>query len=422
MKNLSLLFIAFLLLNFTTLAQEGWFEQTNGTISNLNAVHFIDDYNGFAVGDNGVFLSTTNGGDSWNIQNIAESYEYLLDVYFTDINNGIVVGYGRLRPYWGLLLHTTDGGVNWIKKAWPWGAIHSVYFIDANMGWAVGNYPLASFIRKTTDGGTTWEFHNIDTTENALYSVYFSDQDTGWVVGAESTIRKTTDGGTTWIPQTIGTTKDLFSVHFIDQNIGWIVGGSDSSGTGIIYKTTDGGTNWTNQPGNFETLHSVQFINQNIGWAVGLAGMIIYTSDGGMNWIPQTSGTIVDALNSVYFVDANTGWAVGLGGTILKTTTGGIVSVEEEFDEIPTAYNLSQNYPNPFNSSSVIRYSVPQSSKVVIKVFDILGREIETLVNEEKPVGSYEVEFDATALPSGIYFYRLQAGDFVETKKMVLMK
>ena len=89
---------------------------------------------------------------------------------------------------------------------------------------------------------------------------------------------------------------------------------------------------------------------------------------------------------------------------------------------IPFGFSLGQNYPNPFNPNTKIKYSVPQSSNVVIKIFDVLGNEIETLVNEEKPVGRYEVIFNAARLPSGVYFYRLKAGKFVETKKMVLMK
>ena len=104
--------------------------------------------------------------------------------------------------------------------------------------------------------------------------------------------------------------------------------------------------------------------------------------------------------------------------------------VSAETEIAPTEYMLSQNYPNPFNPSTTIYYSIPQSSFVTLKVYDMLGSEITTLVNEEKPIGSYEVEFNATRLPSGIYFYRLQAGvpsassgqSFVETKKMILMK
>jgi parallel beta-helix repeat protein len=88
----------------------------------------------------------------------------------------------------------------------------------------------------------------------------------------------------------------------------------------------------------------------------------------------------------------------------------------------PIDYSLQQNYPNPFNPNTKIKYSIPQTSKVVIIVFAVLGNEIETLVNEEKSAGTYEITWFAEGLPSGIYFYRIQAGSFVETKKMVLIK
>ena len=99
-----------------------------------------------------------------------------------------------------------------------------------------------------------------------------------------------------------------------------------------------------------------------------------------------------------------------------------IVSVKDEDRFIPDEHALLQNYPNPFNPSTKMKYSLPQSSNVVIKVFDILGNEIETLVDEEKLAGTYEITWYANNLPSGIYLYQLRTGDFVETKKMVLMK
>ena len=85
-------------------------------------------------------------------------------------------------------------------------------------------------------------------------------------------------------------------------------------------------------------------------------------------------------------------------------------------------YTLFQNYPNPFNPTTTINYSIPRTSLVTIKVYDVLGREIETLVNDEKHIGNYKVEFNASKLASGIYFYKMQAGDFSETKKLILLK
>ncbi len=94
--------------------------------------------------------------------------------------------------------------------------------------------------------------------------------------------------------------------------------------------------------------------------------------------------------------------------------------------DIPITYDLAQNFPNPFNPSTIIRYQIPQDGIVTLKIYDILGAEVKTLVNEQKAAGKYEVNFSATggasALASGVYIYKIQAGDFVSSKKMILLK
>ena len=87
-----------------------------------------------------------------------------------------------------------------------------------------------------------------------------------------------------------------------------------------------------------------------------------------------------------------------------------------------TTYSLSQNYPNPFNPTTVIDYTIPKESHVMLKIYDVLGQEVETLVNEDQNVGRYQVQFDGSRLASGVYFYRLVAGNHVVTKKMLLLK
>ena len=104
--------------------------------------------------------------------------------------------------------------------------------------------------------------------------------------------------------------------------------------------------------------------------------------------------------------------------SVINKTTG----VIEDNSNIVSEYNLFQNYPNPFNPATTIRYSVPKTSKVQIKIFDVLGNEIGTLVNEEKPAGAYEITWDAANLPSGVYFYQIKAREFTGTKKMILLK
>ncbi|NNG26350.1 MAG: T9SS type A sorting domain-containing protein, partial [Ignavibacteriaceae bacterium] len=151
--------------------------------------------------------------------------------------------------------------------------------------------------------------------------------------------------------------------------------------------------------------------------------------DTGKTWVKEfdnQNGFIGD----IVFTDENTGWFFsGGGGTlsnIYRTTNGGhggIVSVDENQSKLMVSnYILEQNFPNPLNPTTTIKYQIPELSFVTLKVYDVLGNEVETIVNEEKQTGSYDVEFDGTELTSGVYFFRLQAGSFVETKKMVLMK
>ncbi len=133
----------------------------------------------------------------------------------------------------------------------------------------------------------------------------------------------------------------------------------------------------------------------------------------GTNAVPFSFATLVDDLEVKY---NQTGTIEKWDGFNDTTTdvSGGL--------SVPTEFKLEQNYPNPFNPATIIKFSVPQMERVNLKVYDLLGREVATLVNEEKAPGSYEVKFDGSNLASGTYFYRLQAGDFVQVKKMMLMK
>ena len=149
---------------------------------------------------------------------------------------------------------------------------------------------------------------------------------------------------------------------------------------------------------------------------------------GNENFTRHTITTNTNGAHSVYAVDVNGDGDIDvlsaswLDDRIVCYENLSIVNIVENSNEFPTEFRLSQNYPNPFNPLTAIKYQIPEISFVTIKVYDVLGNEIANLVNEEKPIGSYTVEFDAKNLPSSIYFYRLQAGSFVETKKMVLMK
>ncbi|HPN39002.1 MAG TPA: T9SS type A sorting domain-containing protein [Melioribacteraceae bacterium] len=99
-----------------------------------------------------------------------------------------------------------------------------------------------------------------------------------------------------------------------------------------------------------------------------------------------------------------------------------VLGVETANNEIPTVYNLAQNYPNPFNPSTTINFSVPKAGLVTLKVYNLLGQEVAELVNEQLGAGNYDVNFNASSLTSGVYFYTITSDNFVATKKMMLIK
>jgi hypothetical protein len=207
-------------------------------------------------------------------------------------------------------------------------------------------------------------------------------------------------------------------VYAIDANTATIVGDA-----GTILRTTDGGGVWIKQQsGTPRTLYGVWFIGAKLGLVVGDLGTMLRTTDGGATWLPQKSGTI-NALNAVCFTDVQSGTIVGEYGTIVRTAPSGIVTgIGSDIASLPIRYALNQNYPNPFNPTTAVSYQLSAVSFVSLKVFDLLGREIATLVNEVHQPGSYTVRWNASSMPSGVYLYRLQTHDFVETKKMLLLK
>ena len=143
----------------------------------------------------------------------------------------------------------------------------------------------------------------------------------------------------------------------------------------------------------------------------GWYGSSVSLKKAGSNYFITNSDPRYNSLDNLYS---------GLNNVTLDYLTD--VKSNNSTKRIPVSYNLYQNYPNPFNPSTMIRYEIPKESFVSLKIYDVLGREVKTLVNEDKPAGSYEINFNAASLSSGIYFYRIKAGSFVQTKKLMLLK
>jgi photosystem II stability/assembly factor-like uncharacterized protein len=422
----------------------------------LSSIQIIDDnkiwlcgweYYEYGYDPRGALVHSNDGGNTW-AKTVFENQIILEfnDISFLNHLEGWAVGYNNT------IKHTTDGGFTWVDQNSGWLNDHfimeKVFFVDSLRGWILGNpYSSITYLFSTQNGGLNWNYiQNIIPPSLMGYDIFFVNKNNGWLVGhndydGAGEIYHTNDGGESW--QINKRTNDNWrykSVQFIDSLVGWIAG--DNYGNSEVLYTEDGGENWQIIFTHLYPISDFYFSDKTHGWiiisnvyAVGnqylfsyLPTYLYYTSNGGQNWeeyltVPSPN------INTVAFKDNNTGWIVGSNGSILKTNTGGITGLRFEQDMItfPKTCTLGQNYPNPFNPSTKIIYSVPKSSQVIIKVYDILGREVATLVNEEKPAGHYEVEFNSHSgevqnLSSGIYFYQLRAGSFVETKKMILLK
>jgi len=415
---------SFFLLTSVSLTQPQWYEQNSGVNRELFDVCFVDQNNGWISGTTETMLHTTDGGNTWNPQNILPNNVYY-SVFFTDTLNGWASGYA------GKIVHTTDGGQTWVDQFAPYNTdYYRIHFVNSDIGWIAGgdaggfpNYISHRVILYTSNGGVTWTVQYGEAYESLLRSIYFVDQNNGYATGESGIIMKTTDGGSNWSQQVIPSFH-FFDIFFIDNLTGWVTGeylGLPHYTT--IFKTTDGGTSWNETPfGTNENLSSVYFTDNMKGWAVGgndnPEGIVYYTSDGGANWTLQNIPS-VNFLYRVFFFDENAGWASGHLGTIIATDNP--VPVELGLSA-PTEFSLEQNYPNPFNPQTTITYSIPSGRFVKLTVFNTTGEEIETLVNEYKTEGTHEITFNAENLPSGIYFYKIDAGDFSLAKKMVLLK
>ena len=427
MKLLIKLSLAILILFFsftnTAFAQLGWNLQWTGTTNTLSSITFISDNTGFCVGYNGTLLKTTNAGTVW-ISQLTGTNNWLRSIHFPNAVNGYITGDG------GIFLKSSNAGANW--ELWPTITGEGqtcIYFINTSTGFIS---TASGSILKTTNNGNNWNTNY--TIGGYLTSVFFVNQNAGYVTGTVSNagvVYKTTNGGNSWINLTVPYVPGISCVYFPNTGLGFIVGSS-----GFTAKTTNEGSNWTTHPvGIDKFLTSVYFVSDLIGYSVGQDGIIIKSLNSGSNWVIQQNLATSFILRDVYFLNSLTGYAAGDNGTIIKTTTGGIpVGVKRIDEKIPLSFSLYQNYPNPFNPATRLKFDIMadgkrQKANVKLIIYNILGKEIEVIVNKQLSPGTYEISWDASNFTSGIYFLKMVAKDsygesvaFISTIKMLLIR
>jgi len=367
-----------------------WYNINLGTSGNLNSIKVFGGdtyyYNSYIVGDLGVILKTDTYWLNWQKISVTTNF-YNKDVSFLDDFNGIVVGYkysysGVTPVTYATILVTHDGGLTWKDKS-PMitGRFNSVITFDNDYAIVVGD---AGLVAITADRGENWFMKRI--TGNNLNEVKVCPRGIKIIVGENGALFISKDEDRyRWVDYSINSAYNLKSV---------CLNGSDTyvlAGEKKLYLN--------GKPLIFSVILESKDLNGN--WKLVFCNM---------------AGT----LNAINFCNRNSAIAVGQKGTIAvyekALAQDTVICVDS-----PSKIKL-QNYPNPFNPSTVINFTLPEQSDVELKVYDVLGNEIVTLVNEEKPAGKYEVEWNASNLPSGVYVYSLRAGTNIQIKKMLLLK
>jgi len=424
-KILKMLFVVFsvlILINIDSFSQ--WVQLTTNTTENLQDIYFSNPATGIAVGSNGKIIRTTDGGQTWfSVASGTSNALYSLD--FPDNLTGFTGGTT------GTVLRTLNGGASWAPRTGCGINISSISFFNVNTGITAGGGTLMCF---TTDAG--WDWTPRYSPNFSVSSAVFISADTLLIACTDlpgAAIFKSSNTGINWTSVLFlnnSGTDIIFTLSYIcfkNNLTGFCTGSHTFYGQtwGDVHRTTNGGINWEITGGSGplagNEMQGVCFGDPNTGFAVGNNGVILCSSNGGTNWTSQSSGTS-NNLNAVYMLNVLTGYACGNNGMVLKTTNGGVTGFVRTSKHIPDKFTLHQNYPNPFNPATKIKFEIPKAQFTSIIVFDILGREVSVLLNKQIKPGSYEVSWDASSFPGGVYFYKLITADFVETRKMVLIK
>ena len=374
----------------------------------VSGVAFPSRDTGTVVSSYGVIYRTTTGGSTWENQLNDSTILGLSDASFTSVNTETVVGWN------GTILRTSNAGELWTRQlSGTTNHLRAVHFPNPKTGYIVGW--RGTFLR-TTDGGSIWEYLPIS--DHYLDDVAFVDSSTGIAVGWYGLILRSTDSGTSWSIQSVNQTSWLQGVTFFGATSVIAVGAN-----GVILRSADSGISWAQmESGTIDYLYDVGFADPERGIAVGGGGIIVRTSDGGVTWTRDPSGT-TNSLVKVAYASPNVITVVGEGGAILRTTTGGVTWREEKTTNLPSEdFTLRQNYPNPFNPSTEIRLDLPRSTHVILSIYDVMGRLVEVLVDDELKKGRHSFIWGPSDISSGVYFYRLQIPAGSITKKLLLLR
>ena len=425
----------------------GWYQQFMPNLGGrqISDIFFLDSLTGWAVtpfvtqNDTTYVLKTTNGGDNWFIQFTGTGqFVGRNRIYFINTNTGFTCGNDHFNGS-TKITKTTNGGYNWFSLNDPTTAVfNDMSILNEDTMWLVSNSSFSTGgVFFTSNGGQSWTQQFSGGTQNPNH-IYMFNRNIGFITNSSAGLKQiytTSNSGQNWT--LLNNNESFTDIYFIDSLTGF-------RSYGTMKKTTDGGFNWQSQimphGGNIitSTVKKFSSVNRDTLWSNG--GEILWnttdsrdilyrTTNGGQNWLFQIPDTSMPYRNLSYitFTDKMHGWSYALLNTGVHTVCGGsdtfYTRIKEVSKSVPVRHKLFQNYPNPFNPQTNINYEISKSSFVKLVVYDIAGKEVKTLVDQNKPPGEYKIEFDGSGLSSGVYFYSLTVdGKVIDTKRMVLLK
>jgi photosystem II stability/assembly factor-like uncharacterized protein len=403
-------FLLTLLFFYNGIIQAQWV-QTDGTNDKFISSLVVSGTNIFAgTNGDGVFLSTNNG-TNWTQVNNGLKNTFVSSI--TAVGTSIFAGTDS-----GGVYNSTDNGSNWAE-------VNNGLTITYNNPLTINSLCtngtgvfafLYNGLFRTADSGKNWTSLGFDLMPGYITALAASGINI-YVGTMDGSAVLSTNNGETWV--LLFGNGDLSSIVNLVASDSFVF---LKTGDGTNLFSINNGTNWSPENSNliFNNVQSIAVIGNNIFAGTKNGGVFLSTNNG-TDWAQVNNGLANNFIRSIV-ISGNYLFAGTYGSGVWRRPLSELVGVSKEANELPKDYTLSQNYPNPFNPSTVISYSLPSASNVKLIVYNTIGQTVNVLENKFKNADTYSVNFNAADLPSGIYFYKLEAGQFSQVKKMMVIK
>ena len=382
------------------LGEMEWNKRNSGIYA-VNPECIVVDDNKLYVGvPGGSIYISSDKGYTWQSSTVTESFGSIIDIAF----KGDTI-YAADGAY---IYYSTDSGTTWNFTTFSTIQLNSMAIKDGKI--LVG---AQTGFWISGDGGWTWENRNNGLTAEYINELAFDPLNI--YAGTVEGLFISSDFGENWIKATSGISENMFvfTIKVIEEKI--FVGSVSG-----IYLSTNHGATWTFRGLYNHLIKCISGYDDYVFTGTTSINGIYRSTNSGNSWQQFNDGLLYKDAISMEVLDSTV--FAGIWGFGLWNRPIIVAGIEEEATELPNEFLLAQNYPNPYNPQTTILYKVSEPTLVKIIVYDILGKELRTLVSEQKNAGSYKIIFEGEGLPSGIYLYRIQAGNFIDTKKMILIR